>query len=394
MSLSRFRLHSLVLLGLTVVAWSACFEEPPKPPPPPPPDPSVSAKELNALAAPVIPKPGAGLKLKAPVQQAAETQTPGATSAPTPAAPTPSLAPALPKPQQAPLAASKPSALAANAPKPGAKPEPPKPVVPVMPTENVDDLINPLLPNKKVAAKPLQRPVLDQSEIDAFGAPDLPPPPPGTKAMVQHAPPPLAAEAAPPPAAAPDPTNTFAAALPSGPGLGSLAGTPAAWLITDKGVGSLRPGAKLLVSGEIASHYTTSFYSDAQPLEGFTFDEPPVFVAVRNGPFSGWGRAHAGEPVPDSIKQRALELAIAGKLSVQMIVVTARGPKTKVNIGVGDSYASFAKAYPKAGIPARFPTLWEDPTCVVTQKTVWFFFDRCDDQKHAKITRIVVRGRR
>jgi hypothetical protein len=370
----------------------ACTQEPPPPPPPaPPPDPAVSAKELNALAAPVIPKPGSGLKLKSlarpPDTQAAQPLPQN------PQTPPPSMAPVLPPARASSLAAKPPPAAPSLAsskpsPAPATKPAP-------APAENLDQLIAPVLPSTKLAAKPVARPTLDKSDLEAFGSPDLPPPPAGTKPAQANSPPSAAAPTPQPAAAAPapDPTNTFAAALPSGDRTAPLAGTPAAWLITPKGIGSLRPGARLnALTGDIGSRYLARFYSDAQPIEGFAFDEPPVFIAVRNGPFAAWGRAHAGEPVPDAIKQRAVELAEAGKLSVSMLIVTEKGPKTDRGVGVGDSYASFAKAYPGAGTPAKFPPLWEDPTCVITQKTLWFFFDRCDER--AKVSRIVIRGRR
>jgi hypothetical protein len=259
--------------------------------------------------------------------------------------------------------------------------------------KNIDALVNPILPGAKVAPKPVTRAVLDRNDLAALSA-DLPPPPPGTKPA--HAePPPRAAEPEPPPQAAapaPDPTNTFAAAIPTGERKLS-AGTPAAWLITQKGIGSLRPGARLLPSGDdLAARYITATYSTGQPIEGFAFEEPPVFIAVRNGPFASWGRAHRNEPVPEAIQQRAVEQALAGKLAISMLIVMEKGPKTDRGIGIGDSYASFAKAYPGAGTPAKFPPLWEDPTCVITQKTLWFFFDRCDEKAH--VTRIMVRGRR
>lgn len=383
----RRRRRYFVLCALLVLC--ACTQEPPPPPPaPPPPDPAVSAKELNALAAPVIPKPGSGLKLKSLARPADSDSTPALPQQRAQTSP-PTMAPVLPPPQLA----AKPATPALAASKPGTPPTPTKPAA--APAENLDQLIAPILPSTKVAAKPANLPTLDKSDLEAFASPDLPPPPAGTK-PAQPATPPAAAEPTPPPTAAEparDPTNTFAAALPSGERTTSMAGTPAAWLITAKGIGSLRPGARLgALTGDIGSRYLATFYSDAQPLEGFAFDEPPVFIAIRNGPFAAWGRAHAGEPVPDAIKQRAVELAEAGKLSVSMLVVTEKGPKTDRGVGVGDSYAKFAKAYPGAGTPAKFPALWEDPTCVITQKTLWFFFDRCDER--AKLTRIVIRGGR
>ena len=75
-----------------------------------------------------------------------------------------------------------------------------------------------------------------------------------------------------------------------------------------------------------------------------------------------------------------------------MIVTTDPRPKTEVGIGVGDDYLSFEKRYPAAPAPSTMPALWEEPSCVVTVDTLWFFFDRCDTRAQAKIIRIVVRA--
>jgi hypothetical protein len=423
----------------------ACVQEPPPPPPLPPADPSVSAKELNALAAPVIPKPGSGIKLKTLARPAESTATPtessqsaatqppaqpaaveaatqrgptralarqSAAQPPSQAAPlhaaqqaaaqpgvqppnepslaAPSLAPIVPPPQ---AVAARSRASPGLAAKLSAQPAQASAQQPAAPAENLDALVNPVLPGTKLTPKPVARAVLDRNDLAALSA-DLPPPPPETK-PAREDPQPRAADPEPRPSAAEpalDPNNTFAAVIPSGERKLS-AGTPAAWLITQNGIGSLRPGARLLPSGDdLASRYITATYSTGQPIEGFAFEEPPVFIAVRNGPFAAWGRAHRGERVPEAIQQRAVEDARAGKLVISMLIVTEKGPKTDRGVGVGDSYASFMKAYPGAGTPAKFPPLWEDPTCVITQKALWFFFDRCDDK--ARVARIMVRGRR
>jgi hypothetical protein len=169
----------------------------------------------------------------------------------------------------------------------------------------------------------------------------------------------------------------------------------AAWKITPKAIASVRLGSKLtaaqLAGPELESRYAASYYSDAQPLEGFVLYDPPVLALVSGGPFVPWGRKNPGEPAPAEIKANALLLARAGKLAVQMVVVTDPRPKTAAGISVGSDYPAFAKAYPKSR-PSPFPALWEEPSCIAKQDGLWFFFDRCDSLPQAKLIRIVLRS--
>lgn len=335
--------HALYALPLALALFG-CFEEPPKPPPLPPPDPTLTDKERNALAAPVIPKAGSGYKLKAPVvQRAPDLQAQVGAELPAPKAAKTVVAAKAPEPEPA----IDPNTLIA-AELPGSK-----------------------FPKKQVAA----RPILDKEDLAAFAAPDLP----------------IPSGAGLPPSAAGKPAPTTAASSGAALAPGEAAPAKPAWIISNKGVGNLRANRKLTLSGEVSDKYQTSFYSDAQPLEGFKLDEPPVFVAVKGGPFAEWGEDHPGEKVIPEVVQHASDLARGGDLRVHMLIVTDPAPKTDRGIGVGDSYATFARAYPTAGTPTRFPTLWEDPTCVITQQKVWFFFDRCDESAKTKIIRIVVR---
>lgn len=166
----------------------------------------------------------------------------------------------------------------------------------------------------------------------------------------------------------------------------------AQWRITSKGIGRLKLGAAVPepANGYEAS-YATTFYADAQPLEGFQVADPPALAVVSGGPFETWGYDHPGDEAPDSIRQRAVTMARTGKLPIEMIVITDPRPKTEQGVGVGDSHASFAKALPAAELQ-RFPGLWEEPSCVATQDTIWYFFDRCDVPDQAKLLRIVVRA--
>jgi len=164
------------------------------------------------------------------------------------------------------------------------------------------------------------------------------------------------------------------------------------WTITPGGIGSLRLGGVLREpDGGFESAYRTSFYGDAQPLEGFAFSDPPALAVFTGGPFSTWGSRHVGREPPVAIQTRAAALASANRFKVHMLVITDERPKTAAGVSVGDDYATFARAYPRAPAPEAFVGLWEQPSCMVSRDTIWFFFDRCDDADRAKIIRIAVR---
>jgi hypothetical protein len=169
--------------------------------------------------------------------------------------------------------------------------------------------------------------------------------------------------------------------------------TPAGdWTITPAGIGDIRLGALLSEpEGGFETTYRTSFYGDAQPLEGFAFSDPPVLAVFTGGPFSSWGARYVGHEPPDAIQTRAVALARANRFKVHMLVTTDSRPETEAGISVGDEYEKFARAYPRAPAPEPFRGLWEQPSCMVSRDTIWFFFDRCDNADEAKIIRIAVR---
>jgi hypothetical protein len=167
------------------------------------------------------------------------------------------------------------------------------------------------------------------------------------------------------------------------------------WTITPDGIGKLKLGGELIEpQGGFEERYRTSFYRERQPLEGFEFDDPPVLALLDDGPFRSWGAKHVGHEPPEAIRTRAVALARANRFKVAMLVITDERPATTAGVSVGDDYATFAKAYPRAPAPDTFVGLWEQPSCMVNRDTIWFFFDRCDDADQAKIIRIAIRPER
>ncbi|HKP64223.1 MAG TPA: hypothetical protein VJV78_46120 [Polyangiales bacterium] len=166
-------------------------------------------------------------------------------------------------------------------------------------------------------------------------------------------------------------------------------------MITQEGIGTLKLGGSLSEPvGGFDDRYRTSFYREELPLEGFEFDDPPVLAIFDEGPFRSWGKSHVGHEPPEAIRTRAVAFARANRFKIAMLVITDRRPATAAGIRVGDDYASFARAYPRAPSPDTYVGLWEQPSCMVNSGTIWFFFDRCDDADQAKIIRIAIRPER
>ena len=164
------------------------------------------------------------------------------------------------------------------------------------------------------------------------------------------------------------------------------------WTITPDGIGDLRLGSRMAEpEGGFEDTYRTSFYGDSQPLEGFRFSDPPALAVFTGGPFSTWAERNGAKEPPEAIQTRAVAFARANRFKVHMLVTTDPRPQTAAGISVGDDYAAFARAYPRAPSPEAFRGLWEQPSCMVSRDTIWFFFDRCDNADEAKIIRIAVR---
>ena len=164
----------------------------------------------------------------------------------------------------------------------------------------------------------------------------------------------------------------------------------AAHTLSQDAVGPVRLGEPVPKAQLQGAEYKTSFYADAQPLEGFLLKDPAV-LAIVDGPFMKWGMDHVGEAPPDKIKKDALKKA--PKLKVKMLIVTSDAVATDKGARVGSTFAEVKAAHPSAEVVV-LPGLWEEPSCIARDKDVQFFFKRCPDKKIAddeKAIRIVVR---
>ncbi|MCC6522652.1 MAG: hypothetical protein IT373_08340 [Polyangiaceae bacterium] len=143
---------------------------------------------------------------------------------------------------------------------------------------------------------------------------------------------------------------------------------PGCWVIDDGGVGELRLGAPLALADlgpEPAKRFFARTIADAQPVEGFRLDAPPLAVAVR--PRMGTA---AG----------ALGLARQGRLLVAAVYVEGPGPETARGAGVGATLGDLARLH-GAPKPHDVPPTWGHDECAVAVpdlENVWFYFESCE----------------
>jgi len=135
----------------------------------------------------------------------------------------------------------------------------------------------------------------------------------------------------------------------------------------------------VLLTADLKKRYEATRYARGEPLEGFRFERPPVFAALRSGPFHAFGIESAEEPALEQMAVEAAALAKEGKLTVSMLVVTSRSLRTQEGIGVGSTYAEARKAH-DALVAFPFSALWEDISCIAkphAKSHIHFFFESC-----------------
>lgn len=167
-----------------------------------------------------------------------------------------------------------------------------------------------------------------------------------------------APSSAPPPPVAPtpapsDPAGPVATPTPSAAPLDAAVDAPPApnrWIIAAGRVGAIELGKPLpaeLVTGDLGDHYSADYIADAQPVDAFRFDEPPLTVYIAGGPFERKVKGgYDGPPLTDELRAKAVAAVRAGA-TVKMVRVHGPGPATAEGFGVGALLADLKAAYPK-----------------------------------------------
>jgi hypothetical protein len=154
--------------------------------------------------------------------------------------------------------------------------------------------------------------------------------------------------------------------------------SPEAWQIRSGAVGSIELGKPLpdaLKSADLERRYVARFVADAQPFEGFRYDDPPVTVGITGGPFT----ASEGELPIDRCRGPATAAARNGA-AVRSIRVHGPGPATATAAGVGSTLAQLRAAYADLSLQVVPPTLGSDECVADTPSLpdVHFVFASCE----------------
>jgi hypothetical protein len=147
-----------------------------------------------------------------------------------------------------------------------------------------------------------------------------------------------------------------------------------------------------LLDGDLAAHYLPRYIADAQPVDAFVYETPPVLIILASGPFRTQVET-AGEPVKpavDALRDKAAAAARRGA-RVQIIMIRGPGPTTEAGAGVGSTLAQLQAAYADLRL-VPFPETLGGDTCKASTKSlpgVLFMFATCSEARNgAPVTRL------
>lgn len=159
------------------------------------------------------------------------------------------------------------------------------------------------------------------------------------------------------------------------------------WRIAAGRVGPVEVGSSLpaeLLDDDLAAHYLARYVADAQPVDAFAYESPPLLIILASGPFRTQVEktGKLGKPASDALRAKAADDARRGA-KVKAIMVRGKGPETDAGVGVGSTLVELKAAYADLQLSALPETLGND-TCRAHSKTlpgVQFLFATCSQAK-------------
>jgi hypothetical protein len=150
------------------------------------------------------------------------------------------------------------------------------------------------------------------------------------------------------------------------------------WRIRPGAVGPIEVGKRIpkeMLTQDLEKRYVARHIDDAQPFEGFRYDDPPITVGIAKGPFMAWDARHGlDDPPMEQLRKKAAKAARGGA-KVKSIWVEAAGPTTEAGIGVGSTIDALRQAYRDLAI-SRIP----ENQCIATSRSlpgIVFRLDPC-----------------
>ena len=192
-------------------------------------------------------------------------------------------------------------------------------------------------------------------------------------------------------AAAPD--HGLVADRASSDALQATTRTQVVWRITPGRVGPLevgKPLPALLLRRDLAAHYAAAYIADAQAVDTFGFDDPPVTIILASQTFAEFERrgdstATGPGPATTRLRDKAAEAARRGAI-VTRVMIRSAGPATETGLGVGSTLEQLQRAYADLKLQALPPTLGADQ-CVAVARSfprVGFVFTNCSKAKQGE----------
>lgn len=155
------------------------------------------------------------------------------------------------------------------------------------------------------------------------------------------------------------------------------------WRIAQGKVGPVELGKKLpdvVLARDLEKLYLARYIADAQPIDAFQLDDPPLLIVLEGGPYSE--AAKEGDPSamsPTDKYRGAAAKAARGGTPVRAVFVMGPGPTTEAGVGVGSTLDDLKRALPDIKL-APIPETFGKDMCVGRAKSlpgVGFVFATC-----------------